>query len=115
MARLIRYMVAAQGGMAPSQWKRTAAYAIDSKATTQQGEKVQSYRVTNCDTDNPAVAAMMMTATQACNTRFKSDKTYHLVFSFAPGETPPLDALHAIEDALCESIGNPPVFSSKRQ
>jgi len=105
MARLIRYMVAAQGGMDPSQWKRTSDYAIDSKATTQNGEKVQSYRVTNCDADDPAVAAMLMTATQACNTRSQSDKTYHLVFSFAPGETPPLDTLHAIEDALCESIG----------
>lgn len=105
ITRLVRYMVAAQGGMDPSLWKRTPDYEIDSKATTQQGEKVQSYRVTHCGTDDLAVAAMLIEATQAYNTRSRSDKTYHLVFSFSPGEEPPRDLLHAIEDELCASIG----------
>lgn len=104
-ARLVRYMVAAQGGIEPESWKRTADYILDTKGTTTQGEKVSSYRVTNCGTDDPAQAATIIEAIQAANTRSKADKTYHLVFSFPPGERPPLDVLHAIEDELCEAIG----------
>ncbi|MDD3550653.1 MAG: relaxase/mobilization nuclease domain-containing protein [Methanothrix soehngenii] len=104
-ARLVRYMVAAQGGIEPESWKRTADYILDSKGTTTQGEKVASYRVTNCGTDDPAQATTIIEATQAANTRSKADKTYHLVYSFPPGERPPLDVLHAIEDELCAVIG----------
>ncbi len=105
VARLVRYMVAAQGGIEPESWKRTSDYILDSKSTTSHGEKVGSYRVTNCGTDDPAQAATIIEATQAANTRSKADKTYHLVFSFPPGERPPLDVLHIIEDELCEVIG----------
>lgn len=105
VARLVRYMVAAQGGIEPGSWKRTADYILDTKGTTTQGEKVGSYRVTNCGTDDPAQAAIIIQAIQAANTRSKADKTYHLVFSFPPGERPPLDVLHAIEDELCAAIG----------
>lgn len=104
-ARLVRYMVAAQGGIEPESWKRTADYILDTKATTAQGEKVGSYRVTNCGTDDPAQATTIIEAIQAANTKSKADKTYHLVYSFPPGERPPLDVLHAIEDELCEAIG----------
>jgi len=104
-ARLVRYMVAAQGGIEPESWKRTADYILDSKGTTTQGEKVASYRVTNCRTDDPAQATTIIEATQAANKRSKADKTCHLVFSFPPGERPVLDVLHAIEDELCEAIG----------
>ncbi|OKP00830.1 TraI/MobA(P) family conjugative relaxase [Xenorhabdus eapokensis] len=104
-ARLIRYMVAAQGGLDPKSWRRTADYILDTKTTTTRGERIGSYRVTNCGTDDPAAATVLIEATQAANTRSKSDKTYHLVFSFPPGERPSLDVLHAIEDELCTSIG----------
>lgn len=104
-ARLVRYMVAAQGGIEPESWKRTADYILDTKKTTTQGEKVASYRVTNCDTDDPAQATVEIETTQLMNQRSKADKTYHLVFSFPPGEQPPLEVLHAIEDELCEAIG----------
>lgn len=104
-ARLVRYMVAAQGGLEPESWKRTVDYILDSKDATTQGEKVASYRVTNCGTDDPAQATTIIEATQAANTRSKADKTYHLVFSFPPDERPPLEVLHAIEDELCEAIG----------
>lgn len=103
-ARLVRYMVAAKGGIDPNTWARTADYILDTKETTNKGEKVASYRVTNCGTDDPAAAAVLVEATQAANTRSKTDKTYHLVFSFPPGEQPPLETLHAIEDELCASI-----------
>ncbi|EPF6526302.1 relaxase/mobilization nuclease domain-containing protein, partial [Proteus mirabilis] len=72
---------------------------------TTKGEKVASYRVTNCGTDDPADAAILILATQGANTRSKTEKTYHLVYSFPPGERPDIEVLHAIEDELCEAIG----------
>lgn len=104
-ARLVRYMVAAVGGIDPNTWSRTSDYILDTKESTIKGEKVASYRVTNCGTDDPAAAAILIQATQAANTRSKADKTYHLVYSFPPGEHPSLEVLHAIEDELCASIG----------
>nr|AGH89388.1 putative relaxase protein TraI [uncultured bacterium] len=104
-ARLVRYMVAAVGDIDPNTWARTSDYILDTKESTIKGEKVDSYRVTNCGTDDPAAAAVFIEAIQAANTRSKSDKTYHLVYSFPPGEHPSLEVLHAIEDELCASIG----------
>lgn len=104
-ARLVRYMVAAKGDIAPETWARTADYILDTKEGTSQGEKVASYRVTNCGTDDPADATVAIQNTQTMNTRSKADKTYHLVFSFPPGEEPALEVLHAIEDELCTAIG----------
>lgn len=104
-AKLVKYMIAAKGGIDPTSWERTADYILDTGADTTKGEKVASYRVTNCGTDDPADAAMLILATQSANTRSKSEKTYHLVFSFPPGERPAIEVLHAIEDELCESIG----------
>lgn len=104
-ARLVRYMVAAVGGIDPNSWARTSDYILDTKESTIKGEKVASHRVTNCGTDDPAAAAVLIQATQAANTRSKTDKTYHLVYSFPPGENPSLEVLHAIEDELCASIG----------
>ncbi|WP_258086861.1 TraI/MobA(P) family conjugative relaxase [Xenorhabdus bovienii] len=105
VARLVRYMVAAQGGLDPKSWARTVDYILDTKEKTPQGERVGSYSVTNCGTDDPAAATVLIEATQTANTRSKTDKTYHLVFSFSSDEQPPLDVLHAIEDELCASIG----------
>lgn len=104
-AYLVKYMVAAQGGADPESWKRTADYILDTNAATGKGEKVSSFRVTNCGTDDPAQATTIIEATQAINTTSKADKTFHLVFSFPPGEKPPLEVLHVIEDELVESIG----------
>ena len=104
IARLVRYVVAAQGGIDPRSWSRTADYVLNS-GTSNRGEKVGGVRVTNCHTDDPAAATALIECTQAANTRSKTDKTYHLVFSFPPGEEPELSVLHAIEDELCRSIG----------
>ncbi|PXH96815.1 TraI/MobA(P) family conjugative relaxase [Klebsiella pneumoniae] len=104
-ARLIKYMVATKGGIDPTSWERTADYILDSANGTTEGEKVASYRVTNCGTDDPADAAILIQATQAANTRSKAEKTYHFVYSFPPGEQPDLETLHAIEDELCAAIG----------
>lgn len=104
-ARLVRYMVAAVGEIDPNTWARTSDYILDTKESTIKGEKVHSYRVTNCGTEDPAAAAIAIEAIQAANIRSKSDKTYHLVYSFPPGEQPSLEVLHAIEDELCAAIG----------
>jgi hypothetical protein len=104
LARLVKYVVAAQGGIDPRSWTRTADYVLNS-GTSNRGEKVGGVRVTNCHTDDPAAATALIECTQAVNTRSKTDKTYHLVFSFPPGEEPDLEILHAIEDQLCASIG----------
>jgi hypothetical protein len=104
IARLVRYVVAAQGGIDPRSWSRTADYVLNS-GTSSRGEKVGGVRVTHCHTDDPAAATALIECTQAANTRSKTDKTYHLVFSFPPGEEPPLDVLHSIEDQLCAAIG----------
>lgn len=103
-ARLAKYMVAAEGKLDPRSWTRTADYMLASAIST-RGEKVGGVRVTNCHTDDPAAATTLIEATQAANTRSKTDKTYHLVFSFPPGEEPPLEILHKIEDELVASIG----------
>lgn len=101
-ARLVRYVVAAQGREDPRTWARTADYVLD---TSHAGEKVTGVRVTNCNSDDPAMAALEIQAIQAQNTRSKSDKVEHLVFSFPAGERPPLEVLHAIEDRLCAALG----------
>ena len=104
IARLVRYVVAAEGGIDPRSWTRTADYMLAS-GTSSRGEKVGGVRVTNCNTDDPAAATTLIEATQAVNTRSRTDKTYHLVFSFPPGEEPPLEVLHKIEDELVAAIG----------
>jgi hypothetical protein len=103
-ARLVKYMVDAEGKLDPRSWTRTADYMLASK-TNKFGEKVGGVRVTNCHTDDPAAATTLIEATQAANTRSQTDKTYHLVFSFPPGEEPDLKTLNAIEDRLVAAIG----------
>lgn len=103
--KLVKYMVAAKGRDDPNSWERTADYVLDTKSHASTGERVGSYRVTNCGTEDPAAATILIMGTQAANKTSKKDKTYHLVYAFPPGENPPLDVLHKIEDELCESIG----------
>jgi hypothetical protein len=43
--------------------------------------------------------------TQAKNKRSTADKNYHLVISFAPGESPDQKVLIAIEERVCAAIG----------
>jgi hypothetical protein len=100
--RLARYVVDALGGADPASWQRTADYILD---TAEGGAKVGGVRISNCLSEDPAAAALEILARQARNTRARGDKTYHLVISFPPGERPPLERLHYIEDELCKAIG----------
>ncbi len=104
---LMRYVVNAQGGADPRSWAATASYILDAEAAQNStGEKVSAVRVTNCASDDPITATMEIEALQSkYQGRSKAAKTYHLVFSFPPGEQPPQDVLHNIEDELCKALG----------
>lgn len=100
--RLVRYVVAAKGGIEPETWARTADYILD---TRDGGEKVAGVRVTNCHASDAADATREILITQAGNTRSTNDKTYHLVFAFPDGERPADAQLHDMEDYLVAAIG----------
>lgn len=74
-------------------------------STHGKDERVGEVRTTNFAHDDVAGAVIEATLTQARNTRAASDKTYHLVVSFRPGERPSPEALHAAETALCDGLG----------
>lgn len=68
-------------------------------------ERVGQTSVTNCHQDVALDAAFEVQATQALNTRTEADKTYHLLISFPPGESPSDDVLRDIETRLVASLG----------
>ena len=81
---------------------RTAGYVMDVKG---DGEKVAWYRISNCQSDAPAVAIAEVLATQAQNQRSKSDKTYHLVVSLPHWEHLSREQAEDIEDTICTGLG----------
>jgi hypothetical protein len=83
-------------------WKKTADYILDAKGG---GERVEAIRVTNCANEEPGLALAEVANVQERNTTSKTDKTYHLIVSFPPGEKPTPAQLHDIEDTLCAAIG----------
>ena len=73
--------------------------------TQEKHERVGTIRVTNCQSEAPAWAALEAEAVQAQNTRTRMDKTYHLLISFREGDSPSEETLRAIEDRICETLG----------
>ncbi|HBR49044.1 MAG TPA: hypothetical protein DEA71_03055, partial [Nitrospira sp.] len=75
--------------------------------TNTQGrqERVGEIALTNCQSDRPDAASLEMLNTQSLNTRAQSDKTYHLIISFRPGELPSTETLRAIEARVCHRLG----------
>ncbi len=71
----------------------------------QAGGRVGAVRITNCSADTPALAMMEILATQSLNKRSRSDRTYHLVVSFEPGERPTRAQIEDIENEFCAAIG----------
>src|ERR1700674_3977621 len=61
--------------------------------------------IANCHSTQPDWVAREVGATQARNTRAESDKTYHLLLSFAPGEVVAPEALREIEARVCAALG----------
>ncbi len=71
----------------------------------EKNERVGFVSVTNCQSDRPDAAVLEVINTQGKNTRAESDKTFHLMVSFPPGEQPDDAILKAIEIQLCEGLG----------
>ena len=70
-AQLGAYVLNAKMGDDPASWTRLNAYILDAG---QGGEKVAWSRVSNCQSDDPGWAVKEILATQARNTRSRSDK-----------------------------------------
>lgn len=68
-------------------------------------ERLGWVAVTNCCSSAPDAAAREVLATQARNTRAKSDRTYHLIVSFRPGEQVDEATCRRIEARLCDGLG----------
>ncbi|CAM4473542.1 MAG: Protein TraI [Legionella sp.] len=82
-ARLVRYLTHGQG----------------------KEERVGEIRISNCRSLDPVWAGLEVKATQDRNKRAQGDKSYHLLISFAPGESLTPDVLKTIEDRVVASIG----------
>lgn len=85
-----------------SSFKSLVEYLVDDQDKL---ERVAETRITNCHSDSIEWASMEIEATQARNTRAKSDKTYHLIISFPEGENPSNEVLESIENEICEALG----------
>ena len=68
-------------------------------------ERIGEITLTNCQSDKHEAAALEMLNTQSLNTRARSDKTYHLIISFRPGELPSAATVRAIEARVCHRLG----------
>lgn len=68
-------------------------------------ERVGEIMLTNCHSDRHDAASLELLNTQSLNTRSQSDKTYHLIVSFRPGELPSTETLRAIEARVCHRLG----------
>ncbi|MCO6559779.1 MAG: relaxase/mobilization nuclease domain-containing protein [Gilliamella sp.] len=85
-----------------SSFSRLVSYMTDSQ---EKANRIGDISITNCHSDNLEWAKLEIKNTQLLNVRAKSDKTYHLLISFPPGENVDKDTLSAIEDELCSSLG----------
>lgn len=68
-------------------------------------ERVGEIRISNCSSLEPAWAGLEVEATQNRNKRAQGDKSYHLLISFAKGESPEPEVLRAIEERVVASVG----------
>jgi hypothetical protein len=77
-------------------------YIVDAQ---RKQERVGAVFVSNCHTDQPEVALTEILNTQMQNVRARSDKTYHLIVSFRPGEQLGDATPRQIEARLCDALG----------
>ena len=77
-------------------------YITDDQEKTQRLGLIE---VTNCQSGSVAAAVEEVLATQLQNKRATGDKTYHVLVSFRPGESPSDSVLKAIEGRICEGLG----------
>ena len=79
-----------------------SSYISDSK---QAGKKVGLLFISNCSNNDYDLAVAEIKATQALNTRSKSNKTYHLILSFREYDNPTSEMVKEIEEAVCDALG----------
>ncbi len=85
----------------PVDWK-LGQYVLDEP---HDGEKVAWAHATNCEADDLGIAVKEIMATQARNKTVRTDKSYHLVVSFPPGERPTREQMEDIEREVCAVLG----------
>ncbi|MBS0156797.1 MAG: relaxase/mobilization nuclease domain-containing protein [Nitrospira sp.] len=86
--------------------KSNVVSLVDYLTNTQgRQERVGEITVSNCHSDRHAAASLEMLNTQSLNQRARSDKTYHLIVSFRPGELPSAETLRGIEARICHRLG----------
>lgn len=85
-----------------SNFARLAKYVTNSQNKL---DRVGEVSISNCEAQTLDGAIAEVLATQGQNTRAKSDKTYHLLISFRPGEHPDDATLKIIEDRICSGLG----------
>ena len=87
--------------------RKSSIVSLVDYLTNTQGrqERVGEITATNCHSDRPEAASLEMLNTQSLNTRAQSDKTYHLIVSFRPGELPSASTVRAIEARVCQRLG----------
>ena len=74
-------------------------------STQDKRHRVGEVMISNCTFDSPELAMREMLVTQAQNHRAESDKTYHLMLSFRPGEDPTPETIRKVELAVCKTLG----------
>lgn len=99
---LAGYIVGLPETRQPQDWPPLINYITDAVS---DGARVDFVSVTNLPSDELRDAVLAMMITQDMNTRSKTDKTYHMIFSFPHGEKPSPEILNDIEDNLVTSIG----------
>lgn len=86
-----------------SSFKRLVEYLANPQDTK---HRILGGFITNCMNVDIFSAMMEILTTQNQNTKTKKDKTYHLLFSFRPGESlPSREVLMDIEKNLCDALG----------
>jgi len=86
--------------------KSNVVSLVDYLTNTQgRQERVGEITVSNCHSDRHEAASLEMLNTQSLNTRAQSDKTYHLIISFRPGELPSAATVRTIEARVCHRLG----------
>lgn len=79
-----------------------AKYLADEQ---EKNERVGYVSFSNCEAQTLNGVIAEVVATQGCNKRAESDKTYHLIVSFRAGEGLEGAILDAIEARICEGLG----------
>lgn len=70
-----------------------------------KNERVGYVSFTNCEAQTLDGVIAEVLATQHQNKRAESDRTYHLLISFRPGEQPDNETIQAIEERICDGLG----------